>query len=87
MRSVKRECRIEFEEKKSKFIGYIKPVGTKAEAEKFIASIKERHPDATHNCSVYKLQRMGRSILRLMMMENHREQQENLWEKFLIIWM
>lgn len=64
MRSVKRECRIEFEEKKSKFIGYIKPVGTKTEAEKFIAAIKEKHPDATHNCSVYKLVENGQEYFK-----------------------
>lgn len=64
MRSVKRESRIEFEEKKSRFIGYIKPVATKVEAEKFIASIKERHPDATHNCSVYKLTENGQEYFK-----------------------
>lgn len=55
MKTVKKECEIEFEEKKSKFIGYIKPVFSKEEAEEFISKIKDRHRDATHNCSVYKL--------------------------------
>ena len=32
MRTVGKECVIEFEEKKSKFIGYIKPVSTKEKA-------------------------------------------------------
>ncbi len=59
VKTVKKECNIEFEEKKSKFIGYIKPVSTKEEAEKFISSIKEKHKDATHNCSCYKIEANG----------------------------
>lgn len=55
MKSVKKECMIEFEEKKSKFIGYVKPIGSKKEAEEFIQKIKIKHLDATHNCSVYKV--------------------------------
>ncbi len=55
MKTVKNECFIEFEEKKSKFIGYIKPVSTKEEAEEFIRNIKSKHRDATHNCSAYKI--------------------------------
>ena len=49
MKTVEKETVIEFEERKSKFIGYIKPVSTVAEAEKFIKDIKEMHPTATHN--------------------------------------
>lgn len=59
MKTVKKECEIEFEEKKSRFIGYIKPVFSKEEAEKFINKIKDRHGDATHNCSVYKINTGG----------------------------
>ncbi|MDH6456472.1 putative YigZ family protein [Fusobacterium sp. PH5-7] len=55
MKSVERECSIEFEERKSKFIGYVKPIGSKQEAEDFIAEIREKHRDATHNCTVYKV--------------------------------
>jgi len=40
LRTVKKETIIEFEEKKSKFIGYIKPVSTVAEAEKFFIARK-----------------------------------------------
>lgn len=43
----------EFIERKSRFIGFIKPVKTKAEAEAFIAEIKSKHYDATHNVSAY----------------------------------
>lgn len=55
MKTVKSQSEIEFFEKKSKFIGYIKPVQSKEEAEAFIEEIKRKHPDATHNCSVYKV--------------------------------
>lgn len=55
MKTIEKEVVIEFEEKKSKFIGYAKPVSTKLEAEKFIQEVKNKHRDATHNCSVYKV--------------------------------
>ncbi len=55
MNTVDRECRIEFEERKSKFIGYVKPISTKLEAEEYIDYIKMFHPTATHNCSAYKV--------------------------------
>lgn len=55
MKSVKKECSIEFEERKSRFIGYVKPIGSKEEAEEFIAEIREKHRDATHNCTAYKV--------------------------------
>lgn len=55
MKSIKKMVRIEFEEKKSKFIGYAKPISTKLEAEEFISMIREMHSDATHNCTVYRV--------------------------------
>ncbi|MBQ3437813.1 MAG: YigZ family protein, partial [Fusobacterium sp.] len=55
MKTIKKECEIEFEEKKSKFIGYVKPIFSKEEAEEFIKNIKEKHSNATHNCSAYKI--------------------------------
>lgn len=45
----------EFIEKKSRFIGYVKPVKTQEEAAAFINSIKSKHWDATHNVSAYVL--------------------------------
>ena len=45
----------EFIEKKSRFIGYVKPVKTVEEAAEFIAKIKSKHWDATHNVSAYVL--------------------------------
>ncbi|QNM15344.1 IMPACT family protein [Fusobacterium hominis] len=55
MNTIKKETIIEFEERKSKFIGYAKPISNKKEAESFIQQIKSKHPDATHNCSAYKV--------------------------------
>lgn len=55
MKSIKKQVRIEFEEKKSKFIGYAKPIMSKEEGEDFIKMIREMHPDATHNCTVYRV--------------------------------
>lgn len=45
----------EFVEKKSRFIGYVKPVKTVEEATEFINNIKSKHWDATHNVSAYVL--------------------------------
>ncbi|MDE6659251.1 MAG: YigZ family protein [Eubacterium sp.] len=45
----------EFIEKKSKFIGYVKPVQTQEDAVSFINSIKSKHWDATHNVYAYVL--------------------------------
>lgn len=42
--------------KKSKFIGYVKPVKTQEEATEFINKIKSKHWDATHNVYAYVLQ-------------------------------
>jgi uncharacterized YigZ family protein len=39
--------------KKSRFIGYGKPVESEAEAVAFIEEIKKLHWNATHNCSAY----------------------------------
>ena len=44
-----------FIEKKSKFIGYVKPVKTQEEAVEFINEIKSKHWDATHNVYAYVL--------------------------------
>ena len=55
MKTVKKETIIEFEEKKSKFIGYIKPITTVLEGENFIEKIKKMHPNATHNVPLYRV--------------------------------
>ena len=64
MKTVEKETIIEFEEKKSKFIGYIKPVSTVVEAEKFINSIKKMHPNATHNVPLYRVMENGQEYFK-----------------------
>ena len=64
MKTVAKETIIEFEEKKSKFIGYIKPVSTAIEAEKFIDSIKKMHPNATHNVPLYRVMENGQEYFK-----------------------
>ena len=56
-KTVEFESSDEFTEKKSRFIGYVKPVKTQAEAVEFINSIKTKHWDATHNVSAYVLKK------------------------------
>lgn len=43
----------EFIEKKSEFIGYAKRCETEEDAKAFVAEIKARHKQATHNCWAY----------------------------------
>ena len=64
MKTVENETTIEFEEKKSKFIGYIKPVSTVIEAEKFIDFIKKMHPNATHNVPLYRVMENGQEYFK-----------------------
>lgn len=49
------EASPEFVERRSRFIGYIKPVTTEKEALDFINSIRAKHWDATHNVYAYVL--------------------------------
>lgn len=53
--TVEKETFDEFTEKRSRFIGYIKPVTTEAEALEFIEGIKKKHWDAKHNVYAYVL--------------------------------
>lgn len=53
--TVKQEGSDEFTIQKSRFIGYIRRVETEEEARTFIQEIKEKHRDATHNCSAYTI--------------------------------
>ena len=50
-----REASAEFTEKKSLFIGYATPVRTEQDALDFIAKIRKKHSDATHNVYAYQL--------------------------------
>lgn len=52
---VEKEASDFFIEKKSKFIGYAKPVKTQEDALEFISKIKSKHWDATHNVYAYVL--------------------------------
>lgn len=54
-RTVEKEADDFFIEKKSRFIGYVKPVKTVDEATDFINQIKSKHWDATHNVYAYVL--------------------------------
>lgn len=53
--TVKGQDSDEFVEKRSRFIGYIKHVETEKEATDFIAEIRSKHWDATHNVYAYSL--------------------------------
>lgn len=64
MKTVKKETIIEFEEKKSKFIGYIKPITTVLEGENFIEKIKKMHPNATHNVPLYRVIENGKEYFK-----------------------
>lgn len=52
-RTLRREGAREIVIKKSRFIGYGKPVTSEDEAIAFIESIRKKHWDATHNCYAY----------------------------------
>ncbi len=51
--SVLSEANAEYIDRKSVFIGYVKPVQTKEEALEFIAAIRKKHSDARHNVYAY----------------------------------
>ena len=53
--TIEQEASDFFIERKSRFIGYAKPVQTQAEAVEFINQIKSKHWDATHNVYAYVL--------------------------------
>ena len=53
--TIKADARDEFEVKRSRFIGYARPVQTPEDAAAFVAEIRARHWDARHNCSAYVL--------------------------------
>lgn len=56
-KTVEKEASDFFIEKKSKFIGYAKPVKTQEDALEFISKIKLKHWDATHNVYAYVLRK------------------------------
>lgn len=52
-KTVKKGAFAEFIEKKSRFIGYVKPVTNEEEAIDFVNAVRKKHSDATHNCYAY----------------------------------
>lgn len=54
-KTVLNEAKDEFVEKRSRFIGYCKPVTTEQEAMNFINEIRAQHWNATHNVFAYSL--------------------------------
>ena len=54
--TVEREASAEFEERRSLFIGYAKPVKSAEEAMEFVKQKKREHDDATHNVFAYILE-------------------------------
>ena len=57
--TVKKPASAELIEKRSRFIGYVKPVKTQEEAVAFINEIKSKHWDATHNVYAYVIRGEG----------------------------
>lgn len=53
--TVRREAHVEFEEKRSLFIGHALHVESEDEALAFIKQIKKQYSDATHNCFAYMI--------------------------------
>ncbi len=58
-RTVEREAADEFVERRSRFIGSIRPVQTEEDALRFIQEKKKAHWDAAHNVSAYVLRAGG----------------------------
>lgn len=54
-KAVEKESVAEFVEKKSRFIGYVRPVKTAEEAQNFIAEVRSKNREATHNVPAYVL--------------------------------
>ena len=53
--TVRTEAHVEFEEKRSLFIGHATHVDSEEEAQAFIKQLKKEYSDATHNCYAYLL--------------------------------
>lgn len=45
----------EYEEKRSRFLGHLRPVETEEEARLFITEMKKKYHDARHNCWCYRI--------------------------------
>lgn len=58
-KTIQKEASAQMVEKRSRFIGYAKPVSTQEEAVAFINEIKSKHWDATHNVYAYVIKDEG----------------------------
>lgn len=58
-KTIRQPASAELVEKRSRFIGYAKPVTTQDEAVAFINEIKSKHWDATHNVYAYVIRDEG----------------------------
>ena len=58
-RTIQREASDVFVERRSRFIGHIRPVQTESEALAFVAEKKKEYWDATHNVYAYVLRDGG----------------------------
>ena len=54
--TIEKEASAEFEERRSTFIGYAKPIKSAEEALDFVKKIKKENADATHNVFAYTLE-------------------------------
>lgn len=54
-KTLKKYASFEYEDRKSVFIGEVKPVCTEAEALAFIESVRKKYPDARHHVYAYVL--------------------------------
>lgn len=64
MKLIDKEVIIEFVEKKSRFIGYAKPINSVKKANDYIDSIKKMHSTATHNVPVYRVIENGQEYFK-----------------------
>lgn len=60
-KTIQKPASAELIEKRSRFIGYVRPVKTQDEAIAFINEIKRKHWDATHNVYAYVIREDGLS--------------------------
>ena len=58
-KTIQKPASAELIEKRSRFIGYVRPVSTQDEAVAFINEIKSKHWDATHNVYAYVIRDEG----------------------------
>lgn len=58
-RSLTTAAQIEFTERKSRFLGYARPLDSREAAEAFLSEIRAMYPDATHHVSAWRIMKGG----------------------------